>query len=308
MTDPVHPGVRAVQLGLLVNAALVAVKLVAGIVGNTYALIADAVESTADIFASLIVWGGLRVAARPADENHPYGHGKAEAVAAAVVAFMLLVAAAGIAIQAVREIRTPHHSPAPWTLGVLVAVMLVKFTLSRRVHTVGSESGSTAVQADAAHHLSDAITSAAAFIGISVAVAGSRFWGGSGWESADDWAALVASGVIGFNGVSMIRSALHDLMDRMPGRDVVEPIRRAAESVPGVLATEKLAVRRMGTALHVTVHVQADPRLPLAEAHVLGGRVKGAIRAADPRVETVLVHMEPFLSEVPDRDRATTES
>ena len=172
--------------------------------------------------------------------------------------------------------------------------MAVKWTLSRRVHAVGADTGSTAVKADAAHHLSDAITSAAAFIGISIALVGSRYRGGTGWESADDWAALVASGVIAFNGISMLRAASHDLMDRMPASDVVDPIRRAAESVPGVLATEQIAVRKAGTAYRVTLHVQADPMLPLHEAHVVGGKVKGAIRAAVPQVSSVLVHMEPY--------------
>lgn len=292
--DHVHRGVRSVQLGLLVNAALAAAKLVAGIVGHSYALVADAVESTADIFASLVVWGGLHVAARPADDDHPFGHGRAEPLAATVVSIMLVAAAAGIAVQAVREIRTPHHPPASWTLAVLVAVMVVKWTLSRRVQAVGAASGSTAVQADAAHHLSDAITSAAAFVGITVALVGSRYRGGTAWAAADDWAALLAAAVIAYNGLSMARSALHDLMDRMPGDEVVTPIRGAAEGVPGVLAIEQLAVRKMGMTYRVTLHVQADPVLPLREAHVLSGKVKGAIRAAVPRVESVLVHMEPF--------------
>lgn len=293
MTTHTSRGIRAAQFGILINAALAAIKLVAGIVGNTYALVADAVESTADIFGSLIVWGGLHVAALPADEDHPDGHGKAEALAAAVVSLMLLGAAFGIGVAAVREIRTPHQTPAPWTLAVLIGVMVVKWTLSRRVQIVGAETGSTAVQADAAHHLSDAITSAAAFVGITVALLGSRYLGGSGWESADDWAALVASAVIAFNGVSMVRAAIPDLMDRMPGPDVVAPIRRAAEGVPGVRATEKMAVRKTGTAYRVTIHVQADPMMPLHEAHVLSGMVKSAIRAAVPQVASVLVHMEP---------------
>lgn len=290
-------GIRAAQTGILINAALAGIKLAAGIIGNTYALVADAVESMADIFGSLIVWGGLHVAALPADEDHPFGHGKAEALAALVVSLMLLGAAGGIASQAIKEIRTPHSTPAPWTLAVLVGVMLVKWTLSRRVHAVGAETGSTAVQADAQHHLSDAITSAAAFIGISVAQLGSRYRGGSGWESADDWAALVASAVIAFNGISMVRAALHDLMDRMPGEDVVAPIRQAALGVHGVSAIEKLHVRKAGTAYLVTVHVQTDPSAPLSTAHALGGRVKGAIQGASPRVGSVLVHMEPY--EVP---------
>jgi cation diffusion facilitator family transporter len=289
-----HRGIRAAQTGMVINAGLAVIKLAAGILGNTYALVADAVESGADVFASLLVWGGLAVAAQPADEDHPYGHGKAEAIAAAAVSLMLFGAALLIAIEAVREIRTPHDVPAPWTLVVLVAVMIVKWTLSRRVQEVGTSTGSTAVKADAAHHLSDAITSAAAFVGISLALVGSRVAGGSGWAAADDWAALGASGVIGFNGVSMLRASLHDLMDRMPEEDIVAPIRRAACAVPGVRAIEKLHVRRVGADYRVTLHVQTDGDITLDAAHVLSGRVKAAICHSAPRVSYVLVHMEPY--------------
>lgn len=293
MTD-IQRGIRAAQTGMIINAGLAAIKLAAGIIGNTYALVADAVESGADVFASLLVWGGLAVAAQPADEDHPYGHGKAEALAAFAVSLMLLGAAIGIAFEAVREIRTPHSVPAPWTLAVLVGVMIVKWVLSQRVHAVGAELGSTAVKADAQHHLSDAITSAAAFIGISLSLAGSRFWGGRGWESADDWAALVASLVIGFNGLSMLRAATHDLMDRMPDEAIVGPIRDAALAVPGVKAIEQLHVRKAGMAYRVTLHVQADGSLSLEDAHTLSGRVKSTICRTSPHVNYVLVHMEPY--------------
>lgn len=294
MPDRARRGIRSMQAALLINAVLAMTKLVAGIVGNTYALVADAVESTADIVASLIVWRGLHVASRTADEEYPFGYGKAESLAAAVVALILFGSAAGIAVVAVREIRTPHLSPAPWTLGVLAVVMALKWALSRYTLGVGTEIGSLAVKADAWHHMSDAVTSAAAFIGIAVALLGTRYAGGTGWESADDWAALAASLVIAYNGVAMLRPAIHDLMDRVPGRDVVEAVRRAAEGVPGVLATEKLAVRRAGLVYRVTLHAQAAPELTLHEAHVLSGKIKGAIRAAEPKVDAVLVHMEPY--------------
>jgi cation diffusion facilitator family transporter len=289
MVDPAQRGMRSAQIAILINAGLAITKLVAGLVGHTYALVADAIESTADILSSTVVWGGLRVASRDPDEAYPFGYGKAEPLAASVVSLMLLGAALGIAIEAISEIRTPHHSPAPWTLAVLVVVVLVKWVLSRRVHTLGAEIGSTAVQADASHHMSDAVTSAAAFIGISIA-----WLGGAGWESADDWAALVAAGVIAYNGANMLRPSLHDLMDRTPGPDVLEPVRRAAESVNGVLATEKLFVRRSGIGYRVTIHVQADGDMSLHESHALSGAVKAAIRQAVPQVRYVLVHMEPF--------------
>ncbi|HYC50428.1 MAG TPA: cation diffusion facilitator family transporter [Gemmatimonadaceae bacterium] len=294
MKSALARGIRTAQLGLVVNAALAVAKLVAGIVGNTYALIADAVESTTDIFSSVIVWGGLRVASKDPDEQYPFGYGKAEALAASVVALMLLGAAVFIAIEAAQEIRTPHKTPAPWTLIVLVAVMGIKWWLHRKVHAVGTDIHSLAVQADAWHHMSDAITSAAAFAGILIAVVGARYAGGSGWESADDWAALFAAVVILVNGARMLRPALHDLMDRAPGSEFLDQVRRAAECVDGVLATEKLFIRKTGTAYRVTIHVHAEPSLPLRDAHVLGGKVKTAIRAAVPQVQSVLVHMEPF--------------
>lgn len=287
-------GVRSAQLGLLVNAALAATKLVAGVVGNSYALVADAVESAADIVGSLVVWGGLAVAAQPPDDDHPFGHGKAEAIAAAVVAVMLIGAAIGIGVQAVDGIQTPHDLPAPWTLIVLMIVVVVKWAMSRWVRGVGGTINSTALEADAWHHLSDAITSAAAFVGILIAINGERWFGGTDWAAADDWAALLASGVILFNGITLLKPAMHDLMDRMPGDEVLQPIRVAAERVQGVLAVEKLWVRKSGLVYVATAHVQAAPEMSLAAAHELGHRVQDAVRDAVPAVVQVTVHMEPF--------------
>lgn len=289
MPEASQRGIRSAQIAILINVCLAIIKLVAGLIGHAYALVADAVESVADIFSSTIVWGGLRVAARDPDDVYPFGYGKAEPLATVVVSLILLGAAAGIAIEAITEIRTPHHMPAAWTLVVLVGVIIVKWTLSRRISAVGNDIGSNAVKADAWHHMSDAITSAAAFIGISIAL-----WGGAGWESADDWAALFASAIIASNGILMMRPALYDLMDRMPGPEIVEPVQRAAAGVARVLATEKLAVRRSGMGFQVTIHVQTDPSMSLRDAHVLSGMVKSAIRTSVPRVQSVLVHMEPF--------------
>src|SRR5262245_24851532 len=290
MTDPSERGIRAAQLGILTNALLALTKLLAGVVGNSYALVADAIESGTDIFSSLIVMGGLHIARRDPTEEYPFGFGRAETLATAVVALMLVGAAATIAIQAVREILTPHHLPAPWTLAVLAVVVVVKWLISRRVEKVGSEIDSTAVKADAWHHLSDAVTSTAAFIGISIAL-----WGGPGWEPADDWAALVAAAVIAWNGIAILRTALRDLMDAAPGGEIAGEIRSVAGNVPDVLAIEKLQVRRSGMNYHAAIHVQARPSMPLSEAHALGGRVKAAIQQALPQVTRVLVHMEPFV-------------
>ena len=282
---------RTAQVGMLVNAALAGIKLVAGVLGSSYALVADGVESTADIFSSLIVWGGLRIASRSADDDYPFGYGKAEPIAAAVVGLMLIAAAIGIAIESVREILVPHHAPAPFTLAVLVGVVLVKEGLYRRVFRVGADVGSTAVKADAWHHRSDAITSAAAFVGISIALIG-----GPGWEPADDWAALLASTIIAYNGIAVLRPSVADLMDRAPGEEMLARVSAAATGVRGVCAIEKLKVRKAGLGYWVDLHVQADPRLPLEEAHVLSGMVKSAIRQAVPEVAGALIHMEPYES------------
>lgn len=289
MTGGTTRGIRMAQAGLLINVVLVVVKLIAGIVGNTYALIADAIESSTDVFSSLIVWAGLSIAARPADEDHPYGHGKAEPLAAAVVSILLLGAALGISILAVREIRTPHHSPAPFTLGVAAAVMLVKEILHRRVQRVGKEVGGTAVAADAWHHRSDAISSLAAFIGIGIAL-----WGGRGWESADDWAALVAALIVGVNGVRALKPAIANLMDAAPGREMIQRATSAARRVAGVKNVESVYLRSSGLGFFVDLHAQAEPSLTLEDAHVLSGKVKSAIREEIPEVVNVLVHMEPY--------------
>ena len=282
-------GVRLAQGGVLVNSDLALVKLAAGVLGNSYALVADAVESLADLFSSMVVWRGVAIAQRGEDEAYPFGYGKAEAVAAAVVGLMLVLAALGIGIEAVREIRTPHHAPAPFTLLVLVGVVAVKEGLFRFVLKGAEDIGSGAVAADAWHHRSDAITSLAAFVGISVALVG-----GPGWESADDVAALLASGIILFNGYRILRPAVDELMDRAPVGSLLLAADQAARAVPGVLAIEKLRGRKHGPSYYLDLHVQADPGLPLRDAHVLSGMVKTAIRKELPSVANVLVHMEPF--------------
>ena len=281
--------IRWAQAGLVTNALLVLVKLIAGIIGNANALVADAVESSADIFSSAIVWTGLSIAARPADDNHPYGHGKAEPIAAAVVSLMLLAAAAGIVVIAVREILRPHQAPATFTLFVAAGVIVVKEWLYRRVTRVARETGSTAVAADAWHHRSDAISSLAAFIGIAIALLG-----GPGWEAADDWAALVAAMLITVNGVRTLKPALAGLMDEAPDRTIWEQALQAASHVGGVLTVEKLNVRSSGTGYYIDLHVQADPMLTLEAAHEIGAGVKYSIREAIPRAVNVLVHMEPY--------------
>ena len=278
---------RWAALGVGVNVALTLGKFVAGVLGHSYALIADAIESMIDILGSLVIWSGLKYGSRPADEDHPYGHGKAEALAALAVACMLFAAALAIAIEAVREIITPHHAPAPFTLLVLVGVVLIKETMFRVVRGVARRAGSTAIEVDAWHHRADAITSAIAFVGISVALIG-----GPGWEPADDWAALAAAGIIFFNAVKLFRAPFNELLDA-EATEIIGPARGVALEVPGVRGIEKVRARQSGTRFYLDLHVEVDPALPVVEGHAIGGRVRAAVRERLPRVADVLIHIEP---------------
>ncbi len=285
---------HATFLGLLANTLLAAGKLAAGVVGHSHALIADAVESLADIFSSIIVWRGMVVADAPADEDHPYGHGKAEPIAAAIVATMLLLAAGWIAVQAVHEIILPHQGPAPFTLAVLLAVVAIKELLFRFALRVAETVDSIAVRSDAWHHRSDAITSLAAGVGITVALVGGR-----GFEAADDFAAIVAAAIIAWNGWRLLRPALDELMDAAPNGEIVAQIREWATQVAGVRRVEKCLVRKMGYHLFVDMHVEVDPRMTVQAAHAIAHIVKAEVRRQIPAVRDVLVHIEPAREPAP---------
>jgi len=293
-TSPVATHERAQQgldstlLGIGANVALVLGKAAAGIFGHSYALIAEAIESGTDVLSSGIVWLGLRTAAREPDENHPYGHGKAEPLAAIAVAVGLWCAAVFIAKEGIHNIQTPHQLPAPFTLAVLGVVIAIKETLYRRVQKVGEAVDSNAVKADVWHHRADVITSSTAFVGISVALIG-----GQGWESADDWAALVACCFIVYNAYHIFRPAFGEIIDEAPAGTWSDDVRALAEAVPGVVATEKCFVRKMGFEFFADLHVVVDGTISVREGHAIAGAVKAAIKRAKPAVYNVLVHIEP---------------
>ena len=281
-------GARVALLGFVANVMLAFAKILAGFFGHAYVLIADGIESTLDVGGSIVIWGGLTVAARPPDKTHPYGHGKAEPIAAVVVALSVLAGALAIAIQSVREIFLPHHAPAPWTLAVLIVAVIMKETLYRYVIRFGRSAESTAVKTDAWHHRIDAMTSAAAFIGISLALIG-----GKAWQSADDWAALIACALIGANGYRLLRPAFFEIMDTAPRGKFVRSIRRTARSVPGVIEVEKCRARKMGLDFYVDLHVAVDGKISVREGHEIAHQVKSAIQQSDSRIADVLVHIEP---------------
>lgn len=280
----------AAGIGMAVNIVLAIVKIVTGIVGNSYALIADGIESTTDIVSSLVVWTGLKISSLPPDDDHPYGHGKAESIAGMVVALALLAAAVFIGVQSLREIITPHHAPAWYTLLVLALVIGTKETLYRFVFKVGDELTSTAVKGDAWHHRSDAITSAAAFIGISIALIG-----GKGYESADDWAAMLACAVIVFNGYRIFRAALGEIMDAAVPSPIQMEIRELSASVSGVVRVEKCRTRKSGLGLFVEIHVEVDGDLTVRRGHEIAHDVSNRLKSSALSVQDVTVHVEPAL-------------
>lgn len=281
-------GVRATLLGMATNASLAGTKLVAGVAGHSQALVADAVESFADLLSSAIVWRGLVVASAPADSDHPYGHGKAEPLASAAVAMMLLMAAIGIAVGSVRSITNPHQVPEPYTLGVLALVVVVKELLFRRVLREGDAIASSAVRSDAWHHRSDAITSLAAGVGIAVALIG-----GPDYAAADDMAAVIAAGVIAWNGWRLLRPALDELMDAEVAPELVERIGREAASVDEVADVEQCRVRKSGYRLLVDMHIEVPAGMTVERAHAVAHQVKDRICRCFPEVLDVLVHVEP---------------
>jgi cation diffusion facilitator family transporter len=287
-TERHQRNLRVTFLGLAVNAVLALIKLLAGLFGHSHALVADAIESLADVFSSLVVWRGLVVAEEPPDEDHPYGHGKAEPIATAVVSGMLLAAAAWIVIGAFRAIAEPHLAPRPFTLLVLALVIAVKESLFRFVLQESDSAESSTMHADAWHHRSDAITSFAAAVGIGVALLG-----GPGFETADDWAAIAAACVIAWNGIRLLRPALNELMDRSPNQEIIDKIREVGGATPGVTAIEKCLVRKMGRHYFVDMHVEVDPEMTVRRSHEIAHDVKDQVRAAIPRVRDVLVHIEP---------------
>ncbi len=280
--------IKTTYFSIAGNTALALIKWLAGFFGNSYALIADAIESTADIFSSCLVLLGLRISSRPADDNHPYGHGRLEPLVTFMVVGFLIVSAAVIAYQSIQNIRTPHELPKPFTLIVLAGILVWKELSYRFVMRKSRQTNSSALRAEAWHHRSDAITSVAAFVGISVAL-----FFGEGYESADDWAALFASGVIVYNSYLIFRPALGEIMDEHLYEELVSRIRTISSRVPGVKGTEKCFVRKSGMRYHVDLHAKVDATISVREGHDIAHHLKDTLCSELPELGQVLIHIEP---------------
>jgi len=285
-------GLRATTKALVVSASLATMKIGAGVLGNSYALVADGVESVLDIFTGLLVIGGLKVSVSEPTSSYPYGRGKAEPLAALVVATVLLLAALGIAIGALREIVVPQTAPEPFTLVVLVVVLVTKELTFQWLVRRGRAIGSQAIQVDAWHHRADALTSLAAFVGISIALLA-----GPGWERADEWAALVACGVIAWNGVRLFQGGLREILDVAAPPEVRDRVRALASGVDGVLGIDELRVRRSGLVYLVDIHVEVDGHMTVRRGHEIGHDVKDLLLGCELPILDVLVHVEPQWTE-----------
>lgn len=279
---------RTLILAGLSSMVLAAIKITTGIVGNSYALVADGIESLTDVAASAAVLVGLTYSLKPPDKEHPYGHGKAETFSMLFVAMALIAAALLIGVESLHEIMVPHSLPAWFTLPVLIGVIITKLVVSRMVGAVGTKQGSTAMEADAWHHLSDAITSAAALVGISIALIG-----GQAYAAADDWAALAACTIIFYNGLRLGLAGTQELLEAQAPHDFEEQLRAVAGRVDGVKCVEKLRVRKSGLGYLMDVHIHVDGDLTVSVGHDIAGAVKSALVSAGLRVTDVTVHIEP---------------
>ena len=279
---------HTIIFSLIGNLVLAFVKLTTGILGNSFALIADSIESVGDVFSSFIIYMGLRFSSKPSDEDHPFGHGKVEPIISFLVVLFLIVSAGFIAFQAIKNLQAPQVMPKPYTLIVLLGVIIYKEAFFQFVKKKSKETSSTSLKADAWHHRSDAITSLAAFIGISMALLL-----GEGYEHLDDWAALVASLIIIVNAYFVFRPALGELLDEQKYDNLIDDVREVADRVEGVIDTEKCFIRKFGMRYVVDIHVRVSSKLTVAEGHTIGHSVQSALQDNFPQIEHVFTHVEP---------------
>lgn len=280
--------IRTSFFSIFGNLLMVIIKFLAGFFGNSYALIADAIESSADVLSSVLVWVGLKYSSKPPDENHPYGHGRYEVISTFAVIGFLLISATVIAMESIRNIQTPHETPKAFTLYVLAGIIIFKEFSFQYVIRKSEISNSSSLKADAWHHRSDAITSVMAFIGISIAILL-----GEGYESADDWAALIASGIIAYNAFRIFRPVLGEISDEQLYDEMIDEIREISLNVPGVIATEKCHVRKMGMTFYVDLHMVVSGDISVREGHTIAHDLKNEIQKKIPEIADVLVHTEP---------------
>jgi cation diffusion facilitator family transporter len=280
--------VRTAGAGLAINLVLGVVKLVGGIVGSSFALISDAVNSIGDSLGSAIVLFALRVAQKPPDSDHPYGHTRAESVAGLSVAWLIAFSAMTVGWEAMTHMFDRHSAPAAWTLWIAAANAVIKEVLYRVNKSIGERIGSQSLVANAWDHRSDALCSLAVVLGIAAVR-----WGGPRLVWADEAAALVVVAAILWSAFHLLRGSAAELMDQQADEETVDAIRQATLKVPGVRAVEKLRVRRSGMECFADIHVEVDPNMTVERGHKIGHDVKERLIGEITALRDVLVHLEP---------------
>ena len=301
-----HESRRLLLTGVFINLILALAKIAGGILGRSNALIADGIESSLDVLSSAMMWGAIKYAERPPDSDHPYGHGKMESLAAVAGSLLLIVAGAALGVRSIHEIFFPHRFagpnsvPAGFTLVVLGATIVLKESLFRLVRLRSAALQSKALEADALHHRSDALTSLAAAVGISSALIG-----GPSWARADDWAALFSCAVIIFNGLGMLKESIGEVLDAQAAPELVTQILEAVREVPGVTSVEKCRVRKSGLMRFADIHVRVLGECTVHEGHEIAHCVKNRLLERDFHLADVVVHIEPETFE--DRENFTPQ-
>lgn len=291
MTELYQQAMSAAWIGLFSNISLALIKIVAGLLGHSIAMIADALNSLGDTLGAAGVLYGLRLAKRPPDANHPYGHSRAETVAALTIAVLIAMSAIGIGVEAIRGFTSQHPIPPAWVLWIALGNIVVKEVIYRYQRRIAERTSSSSLLAAAWDHRSDAICSTAVFVGLAVV----RFSGGR-YLGADDVAALAVVSVILVAAVRIYLLSASKLMDEQCGEEVCKQITRIAASIEGIHAIEQVRARRSGLEVHVDLHIEVDPALTVEEGHTIGHHVQEALIRKMPAVSQVLVHVEPAFS------------
>jgi len=292
-----HSGIGVTLLGTAINVMLVGLKIVVGLSTGSIALLADGIHSTSDIATDLAVIGGIRLAARPADSSHPYGHGRYETLAGGAVVAALIAVGVFIAWRAGSDLYAHALSlPGVGVLIVALVSIIAKEWIYRRTLSVAQRLKSTALHANAWHHRSDALSSVAVLLG--------GAGGLLGWGHADQVAGIVVGLMVVGAGARTVRGVLHELLEGSLSSVEIEAIQSAVESVEGVRNFHKLRARSVGRETFVDLHVLVDPDLSLLAAHYISMKVEDAVRSACSHPINVTVHVEPDTPELADHNQA----
>lgn len=282
---------KASLFSIIGNTILALLKGTAGVIGHSYALIADAIESTTDIISSIIVMFGVQYALKKPNKLHPYGYGKIEPILTIMVGALLFTSGCIIAYHSIDNIYIPHKVPSAWTLYVVGPIIIWKEISFQWVMQKAKKTNSSSLKADAWHHRADAITSLSAFIGISI----SLFFGDK-YANADDYAALFAAIFIFYNSYKLVRPAFDEILDKQIYNNITDEVTQIASTLPEIDSIEKCYVRKAGMFYFIDLHARIQKDITVEEGHIRAHHLKKVIEQKIPSVLEVMIHIEPTYS------------